>query len=390
MQQAVRAETELNTDLNQIFDTIDSFYLAKSLGFSLASAELFYDALLSMSDQKEDIMKQFYEFGEWMIRFCEIRYQDINERINSLIQFMRNSFWRDLVIKIWVEENNVHCMNVIKRSMDFSDILLNYYCQTFIAIFEHLGFKKIEFVNEISHIRMKFRPEDEELKRIIELRAVKPTRFFINENDVDHKKPNRKTLAINKEIAETLLQIAKKRKMTLFNYVNELVLKKCLKIHQQFNKSIEEIVTEYSILNIIKNFDLILVPTSIYREAIKNKIEKSKEWIEKWYEEGIRHSKRAKVLTEMIKAGNKNSFPVEQFQQLINQVFFTDVSGFKIEIIPHENELFFRIIGTSIEPEVMRCIARYYEALFNEWGYDLDENKKIISLGVCSLRFIRK
>ncbi|NHI93037.1 MAG: hypothetical protein EAX96_11085 [Candidatus Lokiarchaeota archaeon] len=379
MLQAIRAENELNTDLSNIIEKIESFELAKKLGFVLAPSNLFYSALSGVEDYIEEFQNKFYEFGKWMIRYCEAKYPSINERIDILIKFAKNAFWRDIEVKFRLNDDYTHQLNVIKKNMDFPDAFLNYYSQTFIAIFEHLGFKKTSQTFETSHINISFEPKTKELLNIIKMRMTEPSNFF--EPGEDDHSIDRKTLAVDKEIAETLLEISKKRNMTLFNYVNEHVLKNCISIEENFDQSIEDIVSEYVLFQVVKEIDMILVPASIYFECVKIKLFKDKNWVNKWYEEGVKDANLVKI--------QFSSFPVEEYKSLLNYVYFADITGFKIELTEDSEELNFRLIGTMIDEDLMGCLARYYEGLFNVYGWTLDEDKKIVSLGVCSLKFAK-
>ena len=380
MKQVIRAENELNESINVVMETIESYSLAKKLGFFLTSAELYSNSLTNITTEREKYEKKFYKFGLWIIRYLEIKYQSIDIRLKKLQLLIKHIFPNELELKFEFGKDGFHSIKIIKKSMDFSNDIISYYAHMLIAMFEYLGFEKEKHLVEKSYTHLEFIPVTDEIKLIFQRIHTKVDKFFVSNKE--DKQKFRKTLAVEKEVANELLEIAQRKNMTLFNYVNEMVLKNCLKIYEDFDKNLEEIVNEYMYLQVIKDLDLILVPSSIYYESVQINLKNDENYGEQWYDDGKRHGK--------IIISRFSGFPTEYFKNLINEIFFTDVSGFKIQIVQEEDSLTFSIIGTMINNELMTCISYYYEGLFSEFGYILEEDSKIISLGVCSLKFQRR
>jgi len=380
MKQVIRAENELNESINVVMETIESYNLAKKLGFFLTSADLYHNSLTDISEEKETYEKKFFDFGLWIIRYLEIKYQNIDTQLTKIRLLTKHIFPNELQLDFKFGKEGSHSIKIIKKSMDYSNDVISYYSHMLIAMFEYLGFEKIKHLVEKSHTHLEFIPKSDEVKMIFQRLHTNVQKYFIT--DKEEKQKFRKTLAVEKEVAEELLEIAQRKNMTLYNYVNEMILKNCLKIYEDFDKNLEEIVNEFMYLQVIKELDLILVPSSIYYESVQNNLKKDENYGEQWYDDGKRHGK--------IIISRFSDFPTEYFKNLINEIFFTDVSGFKIQILQEVDLLTFSIIGTMINYELMTCISYYYEGLFSEFGYYLDEDSKIISLGVCSLKFRRR
>ena len=377
MKQVIRAENELNESINVIMSTIESYNIAKKLGFFLTSAELYHNSLSDIIDQKEIYEKKFYDFGLWMIRYLEIKYQDVQVRLNKLRLVVKHIFPPDLEVNIEFQKNGYHVIKIIKKSMDFSTDIISYYANLLIAIFEYMGFEIEKNLVEKSFTLIELAPKTDQIKLVIQRMQTNVNQYF--ENNHEEKQKYRKTLAVEKEVAEQLLDISQRKSMTLYNFVNEMVLKNCLKIYEDFDKNLEEIVNEFMYLQVIKELDLILVPSSIYYESVQINLMNDPNYGEQWYLDGRHHGK--------IIISRFSDFPVDYFQNLINEIFFTDVTGFKIQILQEGDSLTFSIIGTMINSELMTCISYYYEGLFSEFGFVLDENSRIISVGVCSMKF---
>ena len=187
----------------------------------------------------------------------------------------------------------------------------------------------------------------------------------------------RKTIAVNKEIAERLAEIAKKEGMTLFSLINE-VLETSIYTHDTKLGKFSEIVNEFQDIMLAKDLGMVLVPLKL--ENMVNKLAFQTEgWdqlLNEWYNYGKWVANYTKV-----------RFPDLNLKMIgsVSQTFFWTNTEFAIITKPEKDpvEVELRIFGQDFDVEYLECMANAYEGMFHE--FDFKTEKKEISDGICLL-----
>ncbi|MHA1378248.1 MAG: hypothetical protein ACTSRG_07685 [Candidatus Helarchaeota archaeon] len=188
----------------------------------------------------------------------------------------------------------------------------------------------------------------------------------------------RKTIAVNKEIAEKLAEIAKRDGMTLFSLINE-ILETAIYTQESKLGKCSEIVNKYEDIMVAKDIGMVFVPIKL--ENMVNKLAFSTEgWdqlLNEWYNYGKWVANYTKV-----------RYPGEEMKMInkVNQTIFWTNTDIEIRSIPNEKnpkEVELRIFGQDLEIEYLECIVNAFEGIFHELGFKT--SNKEVSEGICLL-----
>lgn len=185
----------------------------------------------------------------------------------------------------------------------------------------------------------------------------------------------RKTIAVDKDTAEKLADIAKKEGMTLFSLINEILEIAIYCREAQLGK-FSEVVQRYQDLMIAKDIGMILVPlrTENLVHKLAFKTEEFKTLLGEWYNYGKWIANYAKV-----------RFPGDELSiiEKVNKTIYWTRTEFKIKYLPEDQnpkEIELSIFGQELQTEFLECIVSTYEGIFNEFGFKTI--KKTVSEGI--------
>ncbi|MHA1299720.1 MAG: hypothetical protein ACTSO9_09815 [Candidatus Helarchaeota archaeon] len=190
----------------------------------------------------------------------------------------------------------------------------------------------------------------------------------------------RKTVAINKSIADKLSEIAKKEGMTLFSLINE-VLEAEIFAHDAKLGRCSKIVHTYQNFSIIKDIGMSFIPYKLLNVINKHafQTEGKDEIIQEWYKYGQWLANYTKI-----RFPNKEIETIEE----VSRNIFWQKTEFQIIKRPSEKnprEVELRIFGQQLEFEYMECISSVYEGIFHELNFKTV--KKDVSEGIAHIKF---
>ncbi|MHA1299719.1 MAG: hypothetical protein ACTSO9_09810 [Candidatus Helarchaeota archaeon] len=188
----------------------------------------------------------------------------------------------------------------------------------------------------------------------------------------------RKTIAVNKEIAAKLAEIAKKEGMTLFSLINE-ILETAIYAHETNLGKCAEIINNYEDLMIAKDIGMIFTPLKL--ENMVNKLAFQTEGWDQLLNEWYNWGKWIANYTKVRYAGKE----LEMISKVNKTIFWTSTE-IEIKTIPDKKEpreIELRIFGQELELEYLECIVNAFEGIFHEFGFKTD--KKEITEGICLL-----
>ena len=193
--------------------------------------------------------------------------------------------------------------------------------------------------------------------------------------------PGRKTIAVDKDLADKLAQLAKEEGKTIFSIINDLI-KNELEVAELFNESCSEIIKKYQELMLARDIGLCLMPRSVsnaayavafkdgYDQAILNEYKKWGEWLGTYL---------------------KTRFPSKEIEALygiLNVIYWKD-ANLELDLRPEGDlepkQVIIRIFGSAVKEEFSSCIAVACEQIFKAMGYKLVEQD--ILKGICKLEF---
>lgn len=195
---------------------------------------------------------------------------------------------------------------------------------------------------------------------------------------------SRKTLAVDKELADKLAEIAKKEGKTIYSLINDL-LKAAIRATESIGESCNQIIENYEDLMVAKDIGLILVPLTVadfgFHVAFKDGYQD--ELIGEWRKWG-------KWLGSYL----KTRFPsqeLEAIHRLLKVIFWKDaILDFepKPENSLDPKEITVRIYGSALKEERTTCISATIEEIFKTIGFNLN-NSEILK-GICKMDFKKK
>ncbi len=194
----------------------------------------------------------------------------------------------------------------------------------------------------------------------------------------------RKTIAVNKELADRLAEIAKEEGMTLYSLINE-VLESAVYCHDAKLGKCSEVVSTFQNLMIAKDIRMSFIPLKLVNLVHKLAFESEggkEELIREWHEYGRWIANYAKV-----------RFPTNELQTIekVSLNVFWQNTEFQFKKIPNAanpKEIEIKILGHELELEYVECICSIYEGMFN--GFNYETMKKEVSEGVAFLKLKRK
>ncbi|MHC1590521.1 MAG: hypothetical protein ACXQS8_00375 [Candidatus Helarchaeales archaeon] len=193
--------------------------------------------------------------------------------------------------------------------------------------------------------------------------------------------PGRKTIAVDKDLADRLAQLAKEEGKTIFSIINELI-KNELEATELFKESCSEIIKKHQELMLARDIGLCLMPRSVsnavyavafkdgYDQAILNEYKKWGEWLGTYL---------------------KTRFPgkeIEALYGILNVIYWKDANlelDLHPEGDPEPKRVIIRIFGSAVKEEFSSCISVTCEQIFKTLGYKLVEQD--ILKGICKLEF---
>ncbi len=190
----------------------------------------------------------------------------------------------------------------------------------------------------------------------------------------------RKTIAINKELAEKLANIAKKEGVTLFSLINE-ALEATIYCHEEKLGKCSEVINNYENLMIARDVNMIFIPLKL-GNLVHNwafKTEGKERILELYFNYG-----------KWIASYSKVRFPEEELNkiEIVSKDIFWHGTEVKLNKIPNLNnpkEIELRIFGKTLNKEYIECISKIYEGILNEFNFKKLESD--ISEGICFLKF---
>ncbi|MFX1449277.1 MAG: hypothetical protein ACFFCM_00460 [Promethearchaeota archaeon] len=189
----------------------------------------------------------------------------------------------------------------------------------------------------------------------------------------------RKTIAVNKEIAEKLINIAKKEGMTLISLINE-VLETAIYCQEQDLGKCSDIISKYENLMIAKDINLIFIPLNLGNLVHKWAFETvgKKEILKEYFAFG-----------KWIASYSKVRFPEKELEIIadVSKDIFWHGTEIKLNKLPNNqspNEIELRIFGKNLNREYIECISKVYEGIFHEFKFKTIESE--ISEGNCYLK----
>ena len=193
----------------------------------------------------------------------------------------------------------------------------------------------------------------------------------------------RKTIAVNKEIAEKLADLAKDEGMTLFSLINE-ILEGEIYAHEQKLGHSSKIIKKFQNLMIAKDIGMSFIPVKLLNLVHKH---------------GLASEGRDEILQEYYNYGkwlaqySKIRFPGKELETItaVSKNLFWQKTEFQIIKRPKKenpNELEIRLFGQQLELEYIECIVSIYEGIFSQFDYKT--LKKNISEGIAHIIFAKK
>ena len=188
----------------------------------------------------------------------------------------------------------------------------------------------------------------------------------------------RKTVAVDKVLAEKLSDIAKREGKTIFSLINELI--KAAIDSAEMKESFMEILENHKNFNLTKDVGFTLIPLKLENFSLsivfQDKITKEK-LLNQWRNWGS-------WLGNYIKA----RFPDEEFTNIkkISDTIFMSGETFEMDPPNDEksvNEVTIRIYGNVLGEERTQCLASAFEGIFEEFGFKT--TLRDVSRGICRL-----
>ena len=188
----------------------------------------------------------------------------------------------------------------------------------------------------------------------------------------------RKTVAVDKALAEKLSDIAKREGKTIFSFINDLI--QAAIDSSEMKESFTEILEDHRNFNLTKDVGFTLIPLKLENFSLSivfnDKLTREK-LLNQWRNWGS-------WLGNYIKA----RFPGEEFEYVrkISKTIF--MSGETFEMDPPENkasinEITIRIYGNVLGEERTQCLASCFEGVFEELNFKT--TLKDVSRGICRL-----
>ena len=184
----------------------------------------------------------------------------------------------------------------------------------------------------------------------------------------------RKTVAVDKALAEKLADIAKREGKTIFSFINDLI--QAAIDSAEIKESFTEILEEHRNFSLTKDVGFTLIPLKLENFSLSivfnDKITREK-LLNQWRNWGS-------WLGNYIKA----RFPGDEFKYIekISNTIFMSGETFEMDSASI-NEVTIKIYGNVLGEERTQCLASAFEGIFDELGYTT--TLKDVSRGICRL-----
>ncbi|MHA1785973.1 MAG: hypothetical protein ACTSVY_06710 [Candidatus Helarchaeota archaeon] len=184
----------------------------------------------------------------------------------------------------------------------------------------------------------------------------------------------RKTVAVDKELAEKLADLARREGKTIYSFINDLI--SAALESASLKESFVDILKKQKNFNLTKDVGFTLTPLKLENFSLsivfKDKINAEK-LLNQWHDWGS-------WLGNYIKA----RFPNKEFEYIDRIAKTIFMSGETFEFDNSKmNEITIRIYGNVLGEERTRCLATAFEGIFEEFGYRVALED--ISRGICRL-----
>ncbi|MHC1591500.1 MAG: hypothetical protein ACXQS8_05400 [Candidatus Helarchaeales archaeon] len=199
----------------------------------------------------------------------------------------------------------------------------------------------------------------------------------------------RKTVAVDKELAEKVIKIAKRKGRTIYSYINS-VIKLAIKAEKS-GMTLHEQTTLYKYFLHGFKSNFILVPLPVFLFALEVNLEHDRErvFIE-WRNFGIWYAEFTKVKHESIE--EMQEFETRFFNVTNAQILKLEMERIRDSDTDEKKKINFqvRLISTSdsIDKDTLLCYYYFFQGFFE--NYDFTEKNKIILESIISFEVWRQ
>ncbi|MCX8176152.1 MAG: hypothetical protein N3E48_02830 [Candidatus Bathyarchaeota archaeon] len=185
---------------------------------------------------------------------------------------------------------------------------------------------------------------------------------------------NRKFLAARGDLVEKIKDFAKKRNLTLYSVVND-ILEQSLKL-EDTGKTFSQVVEEYSIVKAVKDAGFILTPKTLWYELLKKQDNSS--IVNFWYEAGEWLGKYCKTVFP------QNDIP-KLLEKIVNIVFW-DLSECTLKI--DGEKALIRCISSNYSELQTNILRAFLSGMMRAFNYKT--SKMEVATGIVAATFIRE
>jgi len=191
------------------------------------------------------------------------------------------------------------------------------------------------------------------------------------------KKRDKKLLAVDGEIARKIIQIANRKGMTVYSFTNE-ILKQAIAA-ENMNKSLEDIVELFRLLEISLNGGALLIPGDILMYMIERIYQQEREeLLSKWYKSGRWYGKYLQVRFH-------RDEPLDIIQSLLNAC---SSKYSEIQILKEDRKLSVNWMSPNNSLEYTELFSKFLEGVIHSFGYKTRKND--VSKGLIVMEFEKK
>ncbi|MHC1592292.1 MAG: hypothetical protein ACXQS8_09410 [Candidatus Helarchaeales archaeon] len=384
IEHAIKAE-KMGTTLYKILDEFQYYLFAIEINNVLVPVNIFIFCLdKALKENHENTLSKFREFGKWYANFTRFKFNNLDE----VFLFLSNSF--DVLFSKYIRTEITpvkpisvkelkHVIRISSKTKLITEEHLECFFNFFEGVFGSFGFKEINktITEDSIELELYQRFDDDSIQRIQE-------RIMRRRMKLPRKSSpsGRKILAVSKELIDELSSLIKNKEMTLFNYLNENVLKSALFL-EKMQIPLTSIFKMFEAYKMFFELGIHFFPAPIWFNIAQFGA-KTPAWEKMWRELG---RKSYKFFKEKIP-----SYDLKSLEYLTRITFLQEVKiDAKVEIIEDHDKFWdveFKIFGESMPESVMSGVAFCYEEIIKEFGYKLIDRQ--VSRGICILRLKKK
>jgi len=184
----------------------------------------------------------------------------------------------------------------------------------------------------------------------------------------------KKLLAVDGEVAQKIIQIANRKGMTVYSFTNE-ILKQAI-VAENMNKSLEEIVERFRLLEISRNGGTLIVPADALLCMIERVYQQEKDiLLKRWYESGRWYGKYLQVKFY-------GEEPLDIMEKLLDAC---SSKSSEIRILRDGDKLFVNWLSPNDSLEYTELFSKFLEGLIHAFGYETKKND--VSKGLIAMEF---